>query len=155
MSMKHKVMFVCSHNSARSQMAEGWLRHLAGDDFEVYSSGIEPGTLRPEAVTAMNEVGIDISGQKAEGVSKYLGYVEVQYLVIVCAAAEKACPAIWPGVIGRFFWDLPDPSAAQGSEEERLAVFREVRDQIREKMDPFIEQIKADPLLKNTEVPAK
>jgi arsenate reductase len=151
MSKKPSVMFVCSHNSARSQMAEGWLRHLAGDAFEVYSSGVEPGKLRPEAVTVMNEVGIDIAHQQAEGVGVYLGKVDVQYLVIVCSAAEKSCPAAWPGVIGRFFWNLPDPSAAQGDEAHRLAVFRDVRDQIRARIEPFLEQVRADPITESIE----
>src|SRR6185369_12798756 len=106
-----------SHNSARSQMAEGWLRHLAGDRFEVASAGMEPGVLNPLAVEAMEEVGIDISHHKARGVLEFLGKWPVYYLIIVCDKAAQTCPRIWPGSRERITWYFDDPSAAapQGS----------------------------------------
>lgn len=132
------VLFVCSHNSARSQMAEGWLRHLAGDRFEVHSAGVEPGTLNPLAVRAMNEVGIDISHHHAKGIKDYLGKVPVYYLIVVCDKAAKSCPRIWPGMRERHSWLFDDPSAAEGTEEQKLAVFRRVRDEIREKIEAWL-----------------
>ena len=135
---KPNVLFVCSHNSARSQMAEGWLRHLAGDRFGVYSAGVDPGTLNPLAVRAMQEVGLDIADHKAEGVKTYLGHVPVSTLVIVCDKAAETCPRVWPGMKERLFWPFDDPSAAQGSDEDKLEVFRRVRDEIREKIEHWL-----------------
>ncbi len=135
------VLFVCTHNSARSQMAEGWLRHLAGDRFEARSAGVEPGTLNPLAVRAMQEVGIDISSHRAEGIAAYLGRVPVAYLVVVCDKASQTCPRIWPGVRDRFFWPFDDPSSAAGDEEQKLALFRRVRDEIRQRIDQWLQTI--------------
>lgn len=128
--LNNGVLFVCTHNSARSQMAEGWLRHLAGERFTVHSAGVEPGTLNPLAVEAMREVGVDISGHKAEGIKAYLGKVPIYYLVIVCDKAANTCPRIWPGSRERLHWFFDDPSAATGTHDEKLALFRRVRDQI-------------------------
>ncbi len=139
MSRKPGVLFVCSHNSARSQMAEGWLKHLAGDRFEVASAGVDPGVLNPLSVRAMAEVGIDISQNRAEGIASYLGRWKVDYLIVVCDKASQTCPRIWPGVCERLDWSFDDPSAAHGSEAERLAVFRRVRDEIRERVEEWIE----------------
>jgi arsenate reductase len=135
MATNNGVLFVCSHNSARSQMAEGWLRHLAGDRFEVASAGVEPGTLNPLAVEAMREVGIDISGHKAEGITNYLGHWPVYYLIVVCDKAAQTCPRIWPGSRERIHWYFDDPSAATGTRENKLKVFRRVRDEIRDKLE--------------------
>jgi len=136
--MNNGVLFVCSHNSARSQMAEGLLRHLAGDRFEVYSAGVEPGTLNPLAVKALAEIGIDISHQQAEGINRYLGHVPIYTLIIVCDKAAQTCPRIWPGARETLHWYFDDPAAVEGSEEEKLAAFRTVRDQIKEKLEPWL-----------------
>lgn len=138
MSFKRGVLFVCSHNSARSQMAEGWLRHLAGDRFEVASAGVEPGALHPLAVRVMAEVGVDISGHKAESIARYLGRWDVSYLIVVCAQAAERCPRVWPNVLGRMQWFFDDPSAVEGSEAARLEAFREVRDAIRAKIEGWL-----------------
>ncbi len=124
-----RVLFLCTHNSARSQMAEGLLRHLAGDRFEVYSAGTEATSVRPEAISAMAELGVDISGQESETLERYLDE-PFDYVITVCDDANEACP-VFPGAKNRLHWSFRDPSRATGSEEERLGVFREVRDQIR------------------------
>lgn len=145
MSSTPTVMFVCSQNSARSQMAEGLLRHLAGDRFHVYSAGIDPGQLNPLAVEAMNEIGMDISGHEAQGIKKYLGHVPVSYLIIVCDRAAKACPSVWPGIWERFIWPFEDPAAATGSHEDKLAAFCKVRDQIKAKLEHWLEDLDTKP----------
>jgi protein-tyrosine-phosphatase len=107
---KQKVLFLCTQNSARSQMAEGFLRHLGGDRFEVYSAGIDPtDEIHPCAVEAMSEVGIDISEQYPKGLRTYMGKVGFNYLIIVCARAEERCPKSFPGVGTRFSWVFEDP----------------------------------------------
>lgn len=141
MPLDNIVLFVCSHNSARSQMAEGWLRHLAGDRFEVHSAGVEPGTLNPLAVKAMAEVGVDISQHQSESVDRYLGHLPVHWLVIVCAKAAQTCPRIWPGMKERLHWFFDDPAAVEGSEEEKLAVFRRVRDEIKQKIEHWMTEV--------------
>jgi arsenate reductase len=140
------VLFVCSHNSARSQMAEGWLRHLmagAGDRFQIASAGVEPGTLHPLAVEAMAEVGIDISHHRAKSTREYLGHFPVYYLIIVCDKAAQTCPRIWPGARERLHWFFDDPSATTGSREEKLKVFRRVRDEIRDKITGWLKTLPA------------
>jgi arsenate reductase len=127
---KTKVLFLCTHNSARSQMAEALVRHLAGDRFEVMSAGTEATHVRPLAVRAMDEVGIDISGQESKTLDRYLGE-PFDYVITVCEEANEACP-FFPGAAERLHWSLPDPAAAQGTEEERLEVFRSVRDLLRD-----------------------
>jgi arsenate reductase (thioredoxin) len=122
------VLFLCTHNSARSQMAEGLLRHLAGDSFEAYSAGTEATFVRPQAIEVMNEIGIDISGQKSKTLDEYLGQ-PFDYVITVCDTANEACP-VFPGAKRRLHWSFEDPAAAVGSEEERLRVFRSVRDDI-------------------------
>jgi arsenate reductase (thioredoxin) len=128
MTRKTRVLFLCTHNSARSQMAEGLLRRLAGDRFEVMSAGTEATFVRPEAVTAMAELGINISGQESKTLDRYLGE-PFDYVVTVCDDANEACP-VFPGARNRLHWSLRDPSRATGTDEERLAVFRAVRDEI-------------------------
>lgn len=143
MGLNNGVLFVCSHNSARSQMAEGWLRHLAGERFEVASAGVEPGTLHPLAVEAMAEVGVDISKHHAKGIKEFLGRWSVYYLIIVCDKAAQTCPRIWPGSRERITWSFDDPSAAEGSHEERLDAFRRVRDEIRDQLDEWLASLPA------------
>jgi arsenate reductase (thioredoxin) len=132
MTKKARVLFLCTHNSARSQMAEGLVRHLAGDRFEAYSAGTEATYVRPLAIRAMDEIGVDISGQESKTLDRYLEET-FDYVITVCDDANEACP-FFPGTNNRLHWSLPDPSAAKGSEEERLAVFRSVRDEIRDRM---------------------
>jgi arsenate reductase (thioredoxin) len=129
---KARVLFLCTHNSARSQMAEGLLRHLAGDRFEAHSAGTEATHIRPLAIRAMDEIGVDISGQESKTLERYLGK-PFDYVITVCDDANEACP-FFPGATNRLHWSLPDPSAAKGSEEERLAVFRSVRDALRDRV---------------------
>jgi arsenate reductase (thioredoxin) len=130
---RRRVLFLCTHNSARSQMAEGLLRHLAGDRFEVYSAGTEATSVRPEAIEVMAELGIDISGQESETIDGYLAE-PFDYVVTVCDDAKEACP-VFPNAKNRLHWSFRDPSQATGSEEERLEVFRGVRDEIRARIE--------------------
>ena len=127
-----RVLFLCTHNSARSQMAEGLLRQLAGDRFEVMSAGTEATRVRPLAIQAMEEIGIDISGQESKTLDRYLEE-RFDYVITVCDDANEACP-FFPGAQSRLHWSFEDPSKAEGSEEERLAVFRSVRDRIRDRV---------------------
>src|ERR671911_2267136 len=129
---KTKVLFLCTHNSARSQMAEGLLRYLAGDCVEVMSAGTEATHIRPLAVRAMDELGIDISGQESKTLDRYLGE-PFDYVITVCDDANEACP-FFPGAKSRLHWSLPDPSQARGSEEERLVAFRSVRNELRSRI---------------------
>lgn len=127
-TMKPKVLFLCTGNSARSQMAEGYLRSVAGERFDVMSAGIEPKGLNPLAVAAMREIGIDISSQRSKDVREFLG-APVQYVVTVCSNAREKCP-VFPATVKFIHWDLDDPAAVQGTEEEKLAAFRRARDEI-------------------------
>ena len=130
MSEKSRVLFLCTHNSARSQMAEGLLRHLAGDRFEAMSAGTEATHVRPLAIRAMEEVRVDISGQESKTLDRYL-QERFDCVITVCDDANETCP-FFPGAKRRLHWSLPDPAAAQGTEEERLEVFRSVRDRLRD-----------------------
>ena len=136
MAEKIRVLFLCTHNSARSQVAEALLRSLGEERFEAFSAGAEATRVRPEAVKVMAELGVDISEQKSETLECYLGE-PFDYVITVCNAASDSCPA-FPGPAQRLHWSLPDPSAAEGGEEERLAVFRSVRDRLREHVAGFI-----------------
>jgi arsenate reductase (thioredoxin) len=125
---RRRVLFLCTHNSARSQMAEGLLRHFGGDRFEVYSAGTEATYVRPEAIAAMAELGVDISGQESKTLDRYLSE-SFDHVVTVCDDANEACP-VFPGAKNRLHWSFRDPSRATGSDGERLEVFRRVRDGI-------------------------
>ena len=125
---KAKVLFLCTGNSARSQMAEGYLRHAGADAFEPMSAGIEPTGLNPIAVEAMREIGIDISQQKSKDVRDFLGQA-IPYVITVCDNAKQQCP-IFPRTYKFLHWSLADPAEAKGSHDEKLAVFRKVRDEI-------------------------
>jgi arsenate reductase (thioredoxin) len=127
--MAHRVLFICTHNSARSQMAEGLLRHLGGDRFEAFSAGTEATLVRPLAIKAMAELGIDISGQQSKTLDRYVNE-PFDDVITVCDTAAEACP-IFPGAVHRRHWSFEDPSKATGSEEEQLEIYRRVRDQIR------------------------
>jgi arsenate reductase len=131
MSMdKNRVLFLCTGNSARSQMAEAFLRKYGGEHFEVYSAGLEPKGIHPFTVRVMEEIGMPLSGQSSKDVREYMGKLHFGYLITVCANAEERCPTTFPGVSQRMHWPFDDPAAVEGTEEEKLAKFRQVRDQI-------------------------
>ena len=127
---KTNVLFLCTGNSARSQMAEALLRKYAGDQFEVFSAGLEPKGINPYTLRVMNEVGIDIRGQWSKDVREYLGKKHFGYLITVCSNADARCPTTFPGVGQRLRWSFDDPAEFAGSDEDKLAKFQEVRDQI-------------------------
>jgi two-component system sensor histidine kinase SenX3 len=128
-----RVLFLCTHNSVRSQMAEGLLRHLARGCFEAHSAGTEAIAVRPQAIAAMDEIGIDISDQKSKTLERYLGE-PFDYVITVCDEANGACP-VFPNAKQRLHWSFEDPSQASGTEEERLEVFRRARDEIRQRIE--------------------
>lgn len=130
---KHRVLFLCTHNSARSQMAEGLLCHLAGDRFDAYSAGTEATRVRPLAIRAMAELGIDISGHESKTLDRYLGE-SFDAVITVCDQANEACP-VFLGAKARLHWSFPDPSQATGTEEEQLTVYRAVRDAIQARIE--------------------
>jgi arsenate reductase (thioredoxin) len=139
---KQRVLFLCTGNSCRSQMAEAFLRTYAGQYYEAYSAGLEPKPINPYTIQVMDEIGFDISGQTSKGVDVYLGKVLFKYLITVCDEAEKNCPATWPGVTSRFHWSFEDPAKFEGSPEEKLNKFREVRDLIQAKIIAWLEEQK-------------
>jgi len=136
--MKKKVLFICVHNSARSQMAEAFLNHLCGDEFEARSAGLTPGTLNPLAVEVMKEIGIDISGKPTQSVFDVVKTGELfAYVITVCSESEsEACP-IFAGVTKRLHWSFPDPSRLEGTWEEKLEGTRKIRDQIKSQIDAW------------------
>jgi arsenate reductase len=131
-----RALFLCTANSCRSQMAEGFLRHLASDRFEAASAGAEPTRVNPDAVRVMKEIGIDISGHRSKDVSEFVGQ-HFTYVVRVCDRAKENCP-IFPGAFRYLDWKLDDPATAKGTEAQRLAAFRRVRDEIEERIRDFI-----------------
>ncbi len=133
--MKKRVLILCTGNSARSQMAEGLLGHDAGDRFEVESAGTRPGHVRPEAIAVMKELGIDISGHRSKHVDEFQGQ-SFDYVLTVCDSAKESCP-VFPDQSKRIHKGFEDPAAFQGTEEERLALFRRVRDEIRDYLKAF------------------
>src|SRR6201982_365554 len=140
--MKKRVLFICVHNSARSQMAEAWLNKICGDYFEAQSAGLEPGTLNPLAVQVMAEVGIDISKKQTQAVFDVFKSGQLfAYVVTVCdeTSAER-CP-IFSGVTKPLHWSFPDPSRVSGSAEEKLDKVREIRDEIRAKIEEWCEEV--------------
>ncbi len=140
--MKKKVLFICIHNSARSQMAEAFLNKICGEFFEAHSAGLEPGKLNPHVVEAMREIGIDISGNKTKAVSDFIKPGQnFAYVITVCdeTSAER-CP-IFPGVTTRLHWGFPDPSAFQGTREEKMEKIREVRDAIKQKIEAWCAEV--------------
>ena len=131
-----RVLVLCTGNSARSQMAEGLLREMGGDRFEAASAGVAPSFVRPEAIAVMREVDIDISGHESKSVDEFINQ-EFDYVITVCDNANEQCP-VFPGNTRRIHWSFDDPAAAQGDEEQRLAVFRRVRDEIRQRLQLFL-----------------
>jgi arsenate reductase len=139
MSEKKRVLILCTGNSARSQMAEGLLRYIADDRFEVFSAGVEPTSVRPQAIEAMSEIGIDIASQRSKSVDEFAGQ-EVDYVITVCDNARERCP-IFPGRTKQMHWSFDDPAEASGSEEEIIAVYRRVRDEIDGRLREFTREL--------------
>lgn len=138
MNSKKRVLFLCTGNSARSQMAEAFLRRYAGDQYEAHSAGLEPKDMNPFTIQVMEEIGFSMKEHSSKGVAVYLGKTLFQYLITVCDHAEKNCPTAWPGVNQRLHWSFEDPAAFEGSEDEKLKKFREVRDQIEQKVRNWV-----------------
>ena len=136
-SQPWRVLFLCTHNSSRSQMAEGLLRARGGTVYEVFSAGTEPRVVHPLAIKAMHEIGLDLSAHRAKSLDAFRNQPAMDLVVTVCDEAAEACP-YFPNARRQVHWGFPDPSRAQGSEEERLAVFRRIRDQIAAKIDQFL-----------------
>jgi arsenate reductase (thioredoxin) len=137
MTDRKRVLILCTGNSARSQMAEGLLRHLAGDRFEVMSAGVSPTQVKPEAITAMREIGIDISSHRSKSVDEF-SHEQFDYVITVCDNANEQCP-VFPGSTKRIHWSFEDPAAAAGDENARLAVFCRVRDEILQRLRLFVD----------------
>ncbi|MEW5801412.1 MAG: arsenate reductase ArsC [bacterium] len=137
---KIKVLFLCTGNSARSQMAEALFRKYAGDRFEVYSAGTEPKGINPCTRQVMAEIGLDLSGQYSKSVQEYMDKVHFEYLITVCGDAEEKCPAAFPAANHRLHWPFEDPAACEGSAGERLMKFRQIRDQMDQAIKTWLER---------------
>jgi arsenate reductase len=135
---KVKVLFLCTGNSARSQMAEAFLRKYGGGQFDAYSAGMEPKGIHPYTERVMEEIGISLSGQYSKHVKEYMGKIHFAYVIILCDEAEKQCPTTFPGIVQRLHWSLEGPAAFMGSEDEKLAKFREARDQIEQRIKAWL-----------------
>jgi arsenate reductase (thioredoxin) len=136
---KRRVLFICTHNSARSQIAEGWLRTMGGDRFEVFSAGTEATRVRPEAIQVMAERGIDLSGQSSKTLAGFLDQ-PFDFAITVCDQANEACP-VFTGADQRLHWSFPDPSAVAGDDATRLQAFRQARDAIEARLRAFLAEI--------------
>ncbi|HEX9731993.1 MAG TPA: arsenate reductase ArsC [Thermoanaerobaculia bacterium] len=141
---KTGVLVLCTGNSCRSQMAQAFLERHGGDRFAVYSAGSEPAPeVHPLTVRVMREADIDLSGRRPRHLDEYLGKVAVHTLITVCDAAAKSCPAVWPGVRQRLAWPFEDPASFAGTDEERIAKFREVRDAIEARVRDWVGSVRA------------
>jgi arsenate reductase len=138
MDKRERVLILCTGNSARSQMAEGLLRHDGGPEYEVFSAGTQPSYVRPEAIQVMREAGIDILGHRSKSVDEFTGQY-FDYVITVCDNAKESCPT-FPATTKRIHWSLEDPAAVKGSEEQRLAEFRRIRDQLRSHLRQFAQE---------------
>ena len=136
---KQKVLFVCTGNSCRSQMAEGLLRHYGKDKFEVFSAGLETSYVHPLAIKAMAESGIDITNQYSKTVNEFQGQ-NFSYVITVCDGAKELCP-VFPGKYNAIHWSIEDPASAEGTENERMKVFRRVRQNILERINNFVSNL--------------
>lgn len=136
---KIKVLFLCTGNSARSQMAEAWLRHLGGDHYEALSAGIEPKGINPYTHRVMAEAGVSLAGQHSKDVQAFVGRSDLDYLITVCGHADANCPRALLDVAHRLHWDLEDPAAAEGDDATKLAKFRDSRDQIEARVMAWLE----------------
>lgn len=140
---RSRVLFLCTGNSARSQMAEAFLRKYAGDRFEVHSAGLEPKGIHPLTTRVMEEVGLPLDGHSSKSLQDYFMKVQIGYLITVCSKAEEQCP-ILPGLGQRYYWPFEDPAAFDGSEAEKLAKFREIRDQIDQRVQDWLREKQGD-----------
>lgn len=139
---KSNVLFLCTGNSARSQMAEAFVRKYAGDRFNVFSAGLEPKGINPLTVRVMNEIGIDLRDHYSKDVKTFMGRNHYRYVITVCSNAEEQCPAaVWASAFKKLHWPFDDPAAATGTEQEKLAKFREVRDQIDQKVQSWLAEM--------------
>ena len=143
MTSKIRVLFLCTGNSARSLMAEALLRKHGGERFEVHSAGLEPKGINPYTRRVLTEVGIDMAGQSSKDLKTYLGQQHFGYLITVCSNAEARCP-IFPGVSVRLYWPFEDPAAVMGSDDEKLAKFRAVRDQIEARIVDWLQGLEKE-----------
>jgi arsenate reductase len=134
-----RILILCTGNSARSQMAEGLMREAMGGNAEVFSAGTKPSLVRPEAIAVMAELGIDLSGHRSKSVDEFAGQ-EFDYVITVCDNANEACP-VFPGKTKRLHWPFDDPAGAAGSDDERKAAFRKVRDRIQAKIRDWVGKI--------------
>jgi arsenate reductase len=141
MPKKPKVIFLCTGNSARSQMAEAFTRKYAGDRYEVHSAGLDPKGINPYTIRVMDEAGISLDGQSSKSVNEYLGKVNFGYVFTVCGHAEENCPRIFLTQGVHTHWDFEDPAALEGSDDEKLAKFREVRDQIDLRIQGWLQEM--------------
>ena len=139
--LKTKVLFLCTGNSARSQMAEAFVRKYAGERVEAHSAGLEPHGINPYTVRVMEELGFDLSDQHSKDVTEYMGKMHFGYLITVCAQAEERCPAVFPGVGTRLHWAFDDPAAFDGPPEAKLEKFRRVRDQIDRRIRDWLAEL--------------
>jgi arsenate reductase len=139
MTSKPRVLFICTGNSARSQMAEAFLQKYGADRFDVSSAGLEPSVVNPLTIQALAQAGIDWSAATSKGLDEFLGKVHFGYVITVCSRAEERCP-IFPGVSQRLHWPFDDPAAVEGTEEEKLAAFIRVRDEIESKVKDWLAQ---------------
>jgi len=137
---KIKVLFICTGNSARSQMAEAFLKKHGGDQFEAYSAGTEPKDIHPYTQLVMEEVGISLSGHYSKHLKEYMGKINFAYVIILCEEAEKQCPTTFPGIVQRLHWSFEDPFTFSGSDEEKVKKFREVRDQIEQRVKSWLSE---------------
>ena len=135
---KAKVLFLCTANSARSQMAEAFLKKHGGDRYDAYSAGTEPKGINPYTGRVMEEVGVSLCGQHSKHVNEYMGKAHFGYLITVCDEAEKNCPTAFPSIGQRIHWSFEDPAAFVGSDDEKLAKFREVRDRIERRIKEWL-----------------
>ena len=136
---KPKILFLCTTNSARSQMAEAFLKKFGGDRFEAYSAGFEPKAIHPCTEKVMEEIGIPLTGQYSKSFREYMGKVHFAFLITVCAEAEKNCPTTFPGIGQRLHWFFEDPAAFEGSDEEKMEKFRQIRDEIAARVKEWLQ----------------
>ncbi len=141
MSEKIKVLFLCTGNSCRSQMAEAWLRELGGEFFDVFSAGLEPHGVHPNTITVMEEAGVDMSSHRSKHLDEYLGKIEFDYLITVCGNADERCP-VFPGMGKRLHWPFQDPASYEGSDQEKLAFFHKVSGQIKTHIQNWLNERK-------------
>ena len=139
-TQRPRVLFLCTGNACRSQMAESLLRHHWGREVEALSAGVAPTEVHPLTLRVLAERGIDTAGLAAKGIEQFLGRVSIQHAVVVCENAQQHCPRIYPFCLRAHYWPFDDPAAAEGSEEQKLAKFREVRDQIDTRIRQWIRE---------------